>query len=187
VRCELKEGRKEIMACQRNTETSLAEEEPTSVDMKPEAAQQYDVPKEDAEMMPIGGPKKRRMGRKLAAERQGKPKERNQGKDGRRKKFAVARRGTTGRAKVALCMENAVGKVRARDNVVRGAPKERTLGRRHQPRPECKSGIKDLGSKTIKMALELQFVKRATTMFGGVAEGEKLDAVEVSAPSGATK
>jgi hypothetical protein len=71
MRTELKDGLKEIIACQRNMETSLEEEKPISEDTKPEAAQRQ-APKEDAEMMP----KKRRRDRKLATERRGTPKER---------------------------------------------------------------------------------------------------------------
>lgn len=44
--------RKETMACQ-EMEARLEEEEPTSVDMKPEAAQQEEVPIEDATVIPV--------------------------------------------------------------------------------------------------------------------------------------
>jgi hypothetical protein len=42
----------------RNDGDRLEEEEPTSVDTKPEVAHN-EVPKEDAEMMPDGGPRKK--------------------------------------------------------------------------------------------------------------------------------
>ena len=46
------------------------EEKPASVDTKPEAAEIEDVPVVDAEVVPVGEPKKkRRRDRKLAAER----------------------------------------------------------------------------------------------------------------------
>jgi hypothetical protein len=57
-----------MMACQ-EMEAHPEEEEPASVDTKPEAAQQEEVPVEDAEVMPVGEPKKkRRMDRQLATE-----------------------------------------------------------------------------------------------------------------------
>jgi hypothetical protein len=45
------------MACQETMEARLEQEKPTSVDTKPEVAQQCEVPKEDAKMMLVGGPK----------------------------------------------------------------------------------------------------------------------------------
>jgi hypothetical protein len=50
-------------------EARLEEKGPTSVDRKPEAAQQEEVPLQDAEVMPVGEPKKkRRRDRKMAGE-----------------------------------------------------------------------------------------------------------------------
>jgi hypothetical protein len=73
--------------------------EQTSVDMEPEVA--HEVPKEDAAIMPVGEPRKRRGDRNLAAERrQKKQHERTQSKDGCRKNLIAARRGMTRRAKV---------------------------------------------------------------------------------------
>jgi hypothetical protein len=60
--------RKETMACQ-EMEERLEEEEPTSVDRKPEVAQQREVPIEDAVVKPVKGRKKRYRGKKQAAER----------------------------------------------------------------------------------------------------------------------
>jgi hypothetical protein len=61
--------RKETMACH-EMEARLEEKEPTSADRNPEAAEQREVPAENATVMPVGEPKKkRRMDRKLAAER----------------------------------------------------------------------------------------------------------------------
>jgi hypothetical protein len=46
----------------------IDEKKPTSLDRKPEAAQKEEVPKVDAEVVPVGEPKKkRRRDRKLAA------------------------------------------------------------------------------------------------------------------------
>jgi hypothetical protein len=59
-------------------------------------------PKEDAEVVPVGEPKKkRRKDRKLAAERRHQMKERTQSHGGCRKRPAVARKGTSRRAKWA--------------------------------------------------------------------------------------
>jgi hypothetical protein len=55
------------MACQ-ETEVHQEEEEPTSADRKPEAAEQREVPVDDTEVMPVGEPKKRCRERKLVAE-----------------------------------------------------------------------------------------------------------------------
>jgi hypothetical protein len=56
------------MACQQ-MEAHHEEEKPVSVDMKPEAAQQEEVPLEDAEVMLVGEPKKKRCrDRKLASQ-----------------------------------------------------------------------------------------------------------------------
>jgi hypothetical protein len=55
-------------------------EEPTSVDIEPEAAQRQ-VPKEDATVKPVGEPKKRRRDRNLDARRRRKQQERTQNKD----------------------------------------------------------------------------------------------------------
>jgi hypothetical protein len=56
-------------------------------------AQEDEVPKKDAEIMPVGGPKKRSRGRKM--------KEWTRNQDGCRKRLAVTRKGTSRRAKVA--------------------------------------------------------------------------------------
>jgi hypothetical protein len=71
----------ETMACQ-EIEARQEEKKPTSSDRKPEAAEQREVPAEDAKVMPIGEPKKkRRRDRKLATERRRqKPKEFTMGK-----------------------------------------------------------------------------------------------------------
>jgi hypothetical protein len=47
------------MACQ-EMEERLEEEQPTSLDRKPEAAEQREVPVKDAKVMPVGEPKKKR-------------------------------------------------------------------------------------------------------------------------------
>jgi predicted phage tail protein len=60
--------RKRTMACLETKEARLEEKKPISVDTKPEAVQK-EVPKEDAAVKPVRGPKKKRhKDRKLAPE-----------------------------------------------------------------------------------------------------------------------
>jgi hypothetical protein len=59
---------KGTVACQELMEAHLEQERPTLLDTKPEVAQQCSVPKEDAKMMPVGGPNKRHRDWKLATE-----------------------------------------------------------------------------------------------------------------------
>jgi hypothetical protein len=89
-------------ACQ-EMKARQEERKPTSPDRKPEAAERREVPEVDAEVMPVGEPKKkRRMDRKLATERsRQKPKNSTRENCKPQKKLAVARGGTTRRAKVA--------------------------------------------------------------------------------------
>jgi hypothetical protein len=63
---DMKNTREETMACQEKTEVRLGEEEPTSVEMKPEVAHE-EVPVEDAAMTPVGKPRKRRRDRRHRA------------------------------------------------------------------------------------------------------------------------
>jgi hypothetical protein len=71
------------MACRETTEAHLEEKEPTSVDRKPEAAEQREVPEENAEVIPVGKPRKKwRKDRKLAAECRRQMKEQTQCQDG---------------------------------------------------------------------------------------------------------
>jgi hypothetical protein len=59
MQVETTNTRKETMACQ-EMEARQEEEEPSSVDRKPEVAEQREVPVEDTEVMPVGEPKKKR-------------------------------------------------------------------------------------------------------------------------------
>jgi hypothetical protein len=104
---DLKINGEETMTCQEKTEVRLEEEEPTSVEMKPEVAHE-EVPLEDAVVMPVGEPRKRRRDqRHLAAQRrQKKEEERTQSKNECRKDLVAARRGTTRRATVAWRKRN---------------------------------------------------------------------------------
>ncbi|PNF28667.1 hypothetical protein B7P43_G08231 [Cryptotermes secundus] len=53
----------------------LEEKEPTSVDRKPEVAQQREVPNENTAVKPVKGRKKRYRGKKQTAGRCGEPQE----------------------------------------------------------------------------------------------------------------
>jgi hypothetical protein len=90
------------MACQ-EMEAHQREEEPTSAERKLEAAKQREVPVDEAELMPVGEPKKkRRRDRKLVAEhRRQKPKTSTRKNCGPQKRLAITHRGTTRHAKVA--------------------------------------------------------------------------------------
>jgi hypothetical protein len=69
-RTDTKDNEEEAMACEEKTEVRLEEEEePTSVEMKLEVADEREVPVQDAAKMPVGEPgKKRRDRRRLAAQ-----------------------------------------------------------------------------------------------------------------------
>jgi hypothetical protein len=94
----------ETMACREMTEARPEEEKMlTLVNMKPEMVEQQEVPVEDAEVMPVGEPKKkRRRDRKLAAERRRqKPKTSTLESCGHPKELAVTCKRTTRLVKVA--------------------------------------------------------------------------------------
>jgi hypothetical protein len=100
---ETSNSRKETMAYQ-EMEACLEEKEPTSVYRKPKVAQQREVPENDAEVMLVREPKKkRRRDRKLAAERCRQIRERTQ--DGCQRRLAAAHKGTSHRAEVARKMQ----------------------------------------------------------------------------------
>jgi hypothetical protein len=84
-------ARKEKMACQ-EMEERLDEEKPTSVDRKPEAAEEEEeVPVEDAVVKPVNGQKRRHRGKKQTAERCEEPEERT-------REICVSRRKLAARA-----------------------------------------------------------------------------------------
>jgi hypothetical protein len=101
------DNREETVACQEKTEARLeGKEEATSVDMEPEVAHE-EVPVEDAVVMPVGEPRKRRRDRRnLAAGRHQQKENRNldarrrrnqqklsHSQDGCRRNLVAARRG----------------------------------------------------------------------------------------------
>jgi hypothetical protein len=83
----MKFNREETMACQGNMEARLeAEDKPASVDTTPDVARDQEVPVEDAEVMPVGEPKKRHRDRRhLATVRRQKKKDQNLDAGRRRK------------------------------------------------------------------------------------------------------
>jgi hypothetical protein len=97
----------ETMACRESTETRLEGKKPTSPDRKPEAAQKEEVLTENAEVIPVGEPRKKwRKDRKLAMERR-RQKLMDLTRENCRpqKKLAVAHRGTSHRVEVARKMQ----------------------------------------------------------------------------------
>jgi hypothetical protein len=126
--------RKETMACQERAEAHLEYKDPTSPDMKasqeatetetfPETMQSIEeheeIPKENAAVMLVEEPRKRRRDRKLEARCRKKQKERTQNKDGSRKSLVAADRRKTHRTKVARRKKIVIG---------------RNLIRRHRPK-----------------------------------------------------
>jgi hypothetical protein len=92
----------ETMACQ-GMEARPEEEKPASPDRKPEAAKERKAPVDNATVMPVEIPKKkRRRDRKLAAEhRRQKPITSTRDNCGPQERLAVTHRGRTHRATVA--------------------------------------------------------------------------------------
>jgi hypothetical protein len=168
MRASVNAWREEMKANQKAKEACL---EPTSLEVESEVEHE-EVFKEDAAVETSRAPNKRHGDRNLTEGQSGKPKERTQGKSGCRKKLATARRRMTRRAGVARCKGHC-RQGQGKDSVVRGVPKGRTLGRRHQPKPECKNGIGNRGlrqqlhlgskrafNKIVRKSFGLEFVKR---------------------------
>jgi hypothetical protein len=145
---DMKDGRKETMACQEKTEVRLECGEPTSVDMEPEAAHR----EEEAAVMPVGGLRKRSRDQNLAEGRRGQPKERTRGYCGSRKGVTVGGRRMTRCARVAWRKKGVVRKDWTRSKVERTTQRVgplrknlRTLRERVRTRHEGRKGVKDLG------------------------------------------
>jgi hypothetical protein len=101
---DIKFNREETMACQGTMEARLEEYKPASMDTTPEVARDQEVPREDAEVMPVEEPRKRRRDRRnLAVGRRQKKEKRILDARHREKQrdLVAARRGTTRRAAVA--------------------------------------------------------------------------------------
>jgi hypothetical protein len=172
---ETSNTRKETMACQ-EMEECLEEEKPTSVDRKPEVAQQREVPVEDAVVKPVNGRKRRHRGKRQSAGRREEPKKLTRGDCGSRMKLATARRKVPRRATVAWRKRIIFRKTstqrncgprkevtaagikftrcagyrdisRNKDNVTPRSPKGVTFGKRLWKGPECNTGIRDRSLK----------------------------------------
>ncbi|PNE09429.1 hypothetical protein B7P43_G15435 [Cryptotermes secundus] len=119
------------------------------MDRKPEVAQQREVPVEDATVMAVGEPKrKRRRDRKLVAERcRQEPKDRTREKYGSQKRLAVARRWTGHRAKVARQKENVVGRNCTIAVTERATQRVGLFRKNFRTHHEGKRGTKDRGGK----------------------------------------
>jgi hypothetical protein len=85
----------ETTACNEATETELEPGVMQSIE------EHQEIPKGEAAVMPVGGPRKWRRVSKLAAERHQKRKERTRGNRGSRRKSAAACRKVSFHAKVA--------------------------------------------------------------------------------------
>jgi hypothetical protein len=109
------------MVCQEVEAHQEEEEGPTSADRKPQAAEQREVPLDDAEVMPVGEPKKkRRRDRKLAAEhRRQKPKTSTRENCGPQKRLAVALSGSSRREKLTWRTKEIDRKMSRRATVAR--------------------------------------------------------------------
>jgi hypothetical protein len=105
-----------------------------------------EVPNEETTVKSSGALNKRHRGRHLVTGRRRQPEERTRKNCGSSRKLVSARRGTTCVAGVARRKGNVIGKNHTRGNVVRGTWKLRPFGRRYQPKPEGKGGIKGRGT-----------------------------------------
>jgi hypothetical protein len=184
---DLKINGEETMACQEKMETRLeGKEEPASEEMKPEVAQQ-EVPREDAAVMPIGGLRKQRRGRKQAAGRREKPKKVNRGICGSREKLAAACRKVSRHATVAWRKRNILRKswtqrncglwkevtaagrriTRCAGHGHKGRKKEIIMGRnrirRHEPKNERSKGIR---SRDVEELLHLRKGRKTAKSIG---------------------
>jgi hypothetical protein len=110
----------ETMACQ-GREARPEEEKPTSADRKPEAAEEYEVPAENATVMPVEIPKKKqRRDRKLAAEhRRQKSNTSTRDNCGTQKRLDVARTGSSRRGRVTRHAKETDRKMSRRATVAR--------------------------------------------------------------------
>jgi hypothetical protein len=93
--------REEMMAYRELMEARPEVEKPTSADRKPEAAEEYEDPVEDAEVVPVGEPRKKRRRER----NQRSKKKRTQGNDGYQRRLAAAHRGTNRRVEVSRKMQ----------------------------------------------------------------------------------
>jgi hypothetical protein len=147
----------------------LGKTDATDLKANPEERQSVgehqEVLKEEAAIMPVGEPRKRRRNRNLAVERRQKPKERTRGYCGSRNRVTIADRKVSLRAAVAWRRRDIFAQERTR--VKRGSleqlvaahrvatlhaklagretSKRRKFGRKRQLKQEGRNGVKDLG------------------------------------------
>jgi hypothetical protein len=79
----------ETTVCHEATEADVEKIEPDS-EMMQSAADHQEIPREDAALIPVGGLRKQRRGRKQAARRREEPKKLNRGICGSRENLAAA-------------------------------------------------------------------------------------------------
>jgi hypothetical protein len=103
------DGLKEMTACNEVTET---EPKPGMIQSKEE---HQEIPKGEAAVIPVGGPRKRHRVQNLAAERCQKRKERTQGNSGSRRKSAAASKKVSRLAKVAWQKRNLFRRTRTQE------------------------------------------------------------------------
>jgi hypothetical protein len=141
---DMKDGRKEMTACQGKAEAHLECMEPTSVDMEPEVEHQ-EVPKEEATVILVGELRKQRRDWNLAAERHPKPKERTRGYCGSWKGVIIASRSMAHCARAAWHKTGVVRKDWTRSKVERTTRRAGLLRERGRTCHEGRKGVKDLG------------------------------------------
>jgi hypothetical protein len=177
---DMKDGRKKRTACQEATEANPEKMEPNP-EMMQSIGEHQEVPKEEPAVRYSGALKKWHRGWNLAMERRQKLKERTQGNCGSWKKLTVAGRKMTHHTGVAWHKRNVVRTSQTRNQVKRGALKGRKDRKRLWRGPECKIGMKNVGTRlqlclTIKRtpygfnkkAFRLEFVKGVNVMFSGL-------------------
>jgi hypothetical protein len=123
----LRACRSETAAFQEATEGDTEKTEPDPGIMQ-SVREHQEVTKEDAAVMPVGGLRKRRRDRNLAAGRRQKPKRSIPASCESRRRSTVAGRKMTRRATVELCSENVVRKDWNRNQAKRGTSKRNGEG-----------------------------------------------------------
>jgi hypothetical protein len=160
--------------------------------MMQSVGEHQEAPEEDATVMPVGEPRKRRRDRNLDARRRRKQQERTQKKDGCRKNLVAARRGTTHRAAVAWRKINVFRKIlthrycglrkevtavgmkitrcaghrhkgQNKDIVEQEIPKRQTEENKSWKVPECENGIMDRG---LRQQPRLEIMRINNEVFG---------------------
>jgi hypothetical protein len=99
-----------------------------------------EISKEEAAVMPVGGLRKQRRDRNLAAGHRQKPKGRIQASCDSRRRLTVACEKMTRRATVALHKGNVFRKILTEENY---GPRKKLTATGMRKCPECNSGIRD--------------------------------------------